>query len=59
MDVINNIWTVYLSQLLERPSSFEELDEGISEACINSTLSILINGSLVPNISLPKIVPLL
>ena len=55
MDVINDLWTIHLPRLLKEYSSFEE---GISEACINSTLSILYE-TLKPNITMPEIVPLL
>ena len=50
---VDKLWTVYLPDLLESNSS------SVSEACQNSTISIILN-SLQPNLTtLPEIVPLL
>ena len=54
---IEELWTIYLPKVL---NDNENTSNGstVSQLCINSTISIILE-SLLPNISMPEIVPLL
>ena len=55
MASLEDLWTVYLPELVESMPNHT-----ISDACINSTMAIIFgNTLLLPNITMPDIVPLL
>ena len=55
MASLEDLWTVYLPELVESMPNHT-----ISDACINSTMAIIFGSTLLlPNITMPDIVPLL
>ena len=55
MASLEDLWTVYLPELVESMPNHT-----ISDACINSTMAIIYGSTLLlPNITIPDIVPLL